>query len=318
MKNCIDLRKGCVVAQVLISFWMFWVLGMTQAWGQTWNMCGPLIRQYEAAHGIPPKLLTAISLVESGRKVGGSVVAWPWTLNANGKAYIFATKKEAIAMVRKLHRIGITSIDVGCMQVNLKQHPDAFSTLEAAFDPATNIAYAAKFLKAKKINTGTWRGAVAHYHSSKRKFHGRYIAKVFKKLAKVQNDYMTVHAPFEEEYPAVEMTYPDAEIEKYTGEHVENVAAPSGRRLPMIVRFAPYKGFHGGISGASQLLSRENRGDGGPKIIRGRPKGSGKIIINRFGRLPDQKPLQTQGTDLPGKVIYISVKADAVMLPPQP
>jgi hypothetical protein len=41
---------------------------------------------------------------------------------------------------------GITSLDVGCLQVNLAQHPDAFSTLAAAFDPVANADYGAAFL----------------------------------------------------------------------------------------------------------------------------------------------------------------------------
>lgn len=314
MKNCFDLRRGCHVFRKLMEFGLFFILGTGQAWSQTGDMCEPLIRRYETAHGIPHKLLTAISLVESGRKVGGSVVAWPWTINANGKAYVFATKKEAITMVRKLRLIGMTSIDVGCMQVNLKQHPKAFPTLDAAFDPATNIAYAAKFLKTKKINTGTWGKAIAHYHSSKPKFYLLYRAKVLKKWAKVHNGHMTTHEPFEGEQSAVEMNYP--EIQKYGGEFVENVAAPSGRRLPMIVRFAPYKGFNGRIPGISQLTPKSMAG--GPKIIRGRPKGSGKIIINTTGMMPHQKPFRIQGTDMPSKIIYVSAKANRMILPDKP
>jgi hypothetical protein len=34
---------------------------------------------------------------------------------------------------------GIEVIDVGCMQVDLYYHPDAFA-LDAAFDPATSVA----------------------------------------------------------------------------------------------------------------------------------------------------------------------------------
>ncbi|MDP1614418.1 MAG: lytic transglycosylase domain-containing protein [Methylococcales bacterium] len=271
-----------------------WVLGITQ----TWSMCDSLVRRYEADHDIPHKLLTAISLVESGRKVGGSVVAWPWTINANKKSYVFSTKKEAISMVHKLRRIGVTSIDVGCMQVNLKQHPHAFPTLEAAFDPETNIAYAAKFLKTKKMNKGSWGKAVAHYHSSTAKVHLPYKAKVLKTWAKVQIGWMAVQAPSQEEPSAVEMTY--SEIKKHEGEFVENVAAPSGRRLPMVVRFAPYRGFNGGIPLIPQRGASQGNRAGVPKIIRGRPQGSGKIIVNTIGLMAHQGVLQEQGKGMAG------------------
>ena len=39
------------------------------------------------------------------------------------------------------------SIDIGCAQVNLMHHPDAFASLEQAFDPMANADYAARFLK---------------------------------------------------------------------------------------------------------------------------------------------------------------------------
>jgi hypothetical protein len=287
---------------------MVLILGATQARAQIGNMCDPLIRRYEATHGIPHKLLTAISLVESGRKVGGSVVAWPWTINANGKPYVFATKREAITMVRKLRQIGVTSIDVGCMQVNLKQHPGAFPSLEAAFDPATNIAYAAKFLKNKKISKGSWGSAVAHYHSSTPKFHIPYTQRVLKAWSKAQNGRITSHALLKGEGSAVEMTY--AEIKKHEGAFINNVSAPSGRRVPMLVRFAPYKGFGG--KGFNRNMPRipqplhqaqENR-MGGPLIIRGRPKGSGKIIMNTVGM--GQRPF------------FISVKVNQANLPHKP
>jgi hypothetical protein len=52
------------------------------------------------------------------------------------------------------------------MQVNLLHHPQAFASLEAAFDPATNIAYAVRFLRDLHARTGDWNQAVAMYHSA--------------------------------------------------------------------------------------------------------------------------------------------------------
>jgi hypothetical protein len=59
------------------------------------------IAMQENAHGIPTHLLRAVSHVESGRVIGGSVNAWPWTINVEGKGYIFKTKQEAIKAVEK-------------------------------------------------------------------------------------------------------------------------------------------------------------------------------------------------------------------------
>ena len=106
-------------------------------------------------------MLTAISLVESGRRGDdGKVQSWPWTINAGGKGMFFASKQEAIAETRKLMDEGQRSIDVGCMQINLRYHPNAFKNLEEAFDPAANVAYGAQFLKSLHTLQGSWPNAV--------------------------------------------------------------------------------------------------------------------------------------------------------------
>jgi hypothetical protein len=61
---------------------------------------------------------------------------------------------------------GVRSIDVGCMQINLLHHPDAFASLDEAFDPAANAAYAVRFLKALYNQSRDWPTAVATYHSN--------------------------------------------------------------------------------------------------------------------------------------------------------
>ena len=66
---------------------------------------------------------------------------------AEGQGRYLSSKLEAINEVRELQARGIRNIDVGCMQVNLYHHPDAFFSLEQAFDPAANVTYAAQFLR---------------------------------------------------------------------------------------------------------------------------------------------------------------------------
>jgi Transglycosylase SLT domain len=117
---------------------------------------------------LPPGLLHAIGLVESGRldPATGQMVAWPWTTNANGAGRLFESQSEALAETRALQRRGVTSIDVGCFQINLLQHPGAFASLEEAFDPSANAAYAARFLLSLRARTGSWENAIAAYHSA--------------------------------------------------------------------------------------------------------------------------------------------------------
>jgi hypothetical protein len=67
---------------------------------------------------------------------------WPWAIDADGVGQFFATKAQAVAAVAALQAQGVHSIDVGCMQVNLMHHPDAFMSLDQAFDPTANTAFA--------------------------------------------------------------------------------------------------------------------------------------------------------------------------------
>ena len=45
-------------------------------------------------------------------------------------------------------------------------HPDAFPSLDVAFDPQANAAYAARFLKELYAQKGDWTRATAAYHSA--------------------------------------------------------------------------------------------------------------------------------------------------------
>lgn len=130
-------------------------------------VCGAETVRQEKAQAIPDRLLHAISLVESGRWDSDSRAsfAWPWTVMAEGEGRFLPSKAAAITEVKKLQAAGVRNIDVGCMQVNLLAHPDAFANLDEAFDPAANVAYAARFLVGLHDSTQNWQTAGAYYHS---------------------------------------------------------------------------------------------------------------------------------------------------------
>ncbi len=132
------------------------------------DSCSGAIAASERAERLPAQVLGAIGIVESGRvdPRTGTLTPWPWTINVAGAGHVFDTAADAIAAVRAAQAAGIESIDVGCMQVNLLHHPQAFPTLEDAFDPAANVRYAAGFLARLHARAGTWPDAVALYHSS--------------------------------------------------------------------------------------------------------------------------------------------------------
>ena len=131
------------------------------------TLCETAITSAEYTARLPPRLLGAIGLTETGRidAPSGRVRPWPWTINAEGAGQFFETRRQAVAAVKALQARGVRSIDVGCLQINLMHHPDAFATLDDAFDPRLNAAYAAHFLNALYAAGKTWAHAIAAYHS---------------------------------------------------------------------------------------------------------------------------------------------------------
>jgi hypothetical protein len=131
------------------------------------QVCLQKIRGEERAHRIPGGLLAAIGFTESGRTApSGQRSVWPWTVNAEGEGHFFDSKADAVKFVEGKLADGVESIDVGCMQINLKHHPDAFASLDDAFDPAINVAYGADFLKALHDQANGWLAAARRYHSA--------------------------------------------------------------------------------------------------------------------------------------------------------
>ena len=131
------------------------------------GLCRRAIAAAETAQKIPDAFLGAIARVESGRidPVSGVRGPWPWTINAEGVGSFFATKAEAIAAVTALRARGVVSIDAGCLQVNLHLHPEAFASLEQAFDPTVNTRAGADLLVKLFAQTRSWPLAAAAYHS---------------------------------------------------------------------------------------------------------------------------------------------------------
>jgi len=144
--------------------------------------CKQAIHNQERRANIPKGLLKAISFAESGRwnAVGKATIAWPWTVTTGGKGYFLPNRADAIAFVKSLRADGVENIDVGCMQINLKYHPDAFASIAHAFDPNTNAAYAADFLSQRFAMSKSWIMAAGDYHSTTPNLNKAYRNKVSK------------------------------------------------------------------------------------------------------------------------------------------
>ena len=132
------------------------------------QLCRLAITAAERAHGIPSHLLAAIARVESGRKdpTSGTFDPWPWTINMDGQGSFYDNKTQAVAAAVTMRPHAARSIDVGCMQISLAYHPDAFADMGQAFDPASNADYGARFLAQLFEKTNSWPRAVELYHSA--------------------------------------------------------------------------------------------------------------------------------------------------------
>ena len=162
-------------------------------YADTQEVCEVAAQHYEKKYQIKKHLLSTITNVESGRwnQQYQRNKAWPWTVNARGKGHFYATKQQAINAVKKLQAQGVKSIDVGCMQINLAYHPDAFENLEEAFNPYKNMEYGAQFLTKLYEQKGNWNKAATAYHSNapvKAKKYAKKLSRVYKDIVQTSID----------------------------------------------------------------------------------------------------------------------------------
>jgi hypothetical protein len=152
------------------------------------ELCEAAILKAERQHSVPPGLLRSIARVESGRPLGeaNNLRPWPWTINADGKGLFLDSKAAAVVWVsgqRWRHQY----VDVGCLQVDLSFHPEAFSSVEQAFDPDANVDYAARYLlDLYRGEAGhNWNVAVGLYHSHRPMLGAEYRDRVSEMGARV-------------------------------------------------------------------------------------------------------------------------------------
>lgn len=140
-------------------------------------VCEQAAELASAQVGVPVSVLKAISLNETGRKWGGEMRPWPWTINMEGAGHWFDTEDEARSFVYGHFKRGARSFDVGCFQINYKWHGENFASIDQMFDPVANAIYAAKFLKTLHAEKGDWTAAAGAYHSRTPEFADKYAAR---------------------------------------------------------------------------------------------------------------------------------------------
>ena len=197
------------------------------------DVCAALAGANERAEGIPPGLVLAVALAESGRWLGAGrrSQAWPWTVTSGTDSFYLDSKQDALRKVRELREAGRSNIDVGCMQINLGYHGDAFVSLDEALEPASNVAYGARFLKRLRLQTRSWARATARYHSSDPDRGKAYRDKVYRLWHEVR------HGQIAKDEPPVRLA--GSVLEQAPREPEAAVAPPRRLILPMVGRASP-------------------------------------------------------------------------------
>lgn len=181
-------RRCWPFGAVFVALCLIWVMPAparaAQLEPQESARCYQAIETAHQTRGTPRDVLLAITLTETGKKIGRRIQPWPWTVNMEGKGFWFPNRQDALTFVRKHFDRGARSFDVGCFQINYKWHHQHFESLEAMFDPQTNALYAARFLNDLYREKGNWSEAAGAYHSRTPKFATRYAARFDRYLAR--------------------------------------------------------------------------------------------------------------------------------------
>jgi len=216
----------------------------------SWDLCGATTFAVEREAGIPKSLLTAISIAESGRRdeLNRTNVAWPWTVTSGSRQWYLDNKAEAVAQVTSMIHGGERNIDVGCMQINLYFHGDAFATLDAAFDPPTNVRYAASYLRQLRTSTNDWMTAAGNYHSATPEFHQRYKGKI----AKIWRSQRLSYSTNSQKYDRAGLQYVSADVPPIDQTRTAELNSAFKRRLTTDVQSADgsAEGLLGSIGGS--------------------------------------------------------------------
>lgn len=118
------------------------------------------------AHGVPPSILYAIALTESGYTYARVYNPWPWTLNVEGESKRFLNLSQTLAGLNHALDQG-KRVDIGIMQVNSFWHSHRVDSIEHLLDPYVNLHKGAEILleqKRRSTNQGWWE-AVGKYHA---------------------------------------------------------------------------------------------------------------------------------------------------------
>lgn len=135
--------------------------------------CLDALRTTEARYGLPPGLLVAIGLNESGLHAHA--------LNVSGRASFPESREEAERMLRAASNRGY--VMAGCLQINARVHARGEVW---PLDPWAAADWAAQFLRSNYERTGDWAEVLRRWHGASPRNAGTYVCRVRGKIEAVE------------------------------------------------------------------------------------------------------------------------------------
>lgn len=127
---------------------------------------------------IPPGLLVAIALVESGQDGTPN----PFAMSVQGRAVFARSAKDAARYLKDSKGQLKPNVYVGCMQLSLATHRGQFQPLENIVEPRENVQYAGRLLVRLHGEEGSWKTAVARYNGGSTRSAMAYVCKIWQHL----------------------------------------------------------------------------------------------------------------------------------------
>jgi hypothetical protein len=166
-----DLTFVPVILAVLAGMTLSSARGAVVDWA---HGCQPFIPLAERHYQLPPGLLEAVALTESGQ--GGS--PYPWAVNIAGQAVPAESYESAARLLRRPDGTPRQDVAIGCLQIHMRYHLANFGDPEWALYPRYNVWYAARLLSGLHRQYGDWVTAIAHYNGSRPAAQRDYLCRV--------------------------------------------------------------------------------------------------------------------------------------------
>lgn len=124
-------------------------------------------QQVASEYGLPPGLLYAVALTESGQSSlsDGQFRPWPWALNIDGEGHYFPSRQMAWQALEMVLTETKTSVDIGLMQISWRYHRSVLGSSWLALDPYHNLRVAAAILRDCFVEHTHWIQSAGCYHA---------------------------------------------------------------------------------------------------------------------------------------------------------